>query len=203
MPNYTADKSLKNGTNPPRRNGFTMVSDYLVWKYNDHTLALVYGKIERFCKLGVNNRCEASIETFEKELGIWNNTIIKRIKFLEKEGYVVDRDPGLKNKTHARTITGKLAAEEESFQEWAEEYRQTQLAGGAKLSSYYDCFLLYYSGVENMQIAQSVSKNCIVSQSELHSDYAATTNDKTLNTSNTPDTFGENIFENCGSCMEE
>src|SRR5690349_21331410 len=125
------------------KNGFTMVSDYLAWKYQDYELAVIYAKIERFCSLGNDRICDAAIETFEQELVASDSKINPRIDLLVQEGYIIDSTPDLVNRSHNRTITEKLQDEETVFHEWADSHRKEEVEKGNKLPSYYDSFVAY------------------------------------------------------------
>ncbi|MBK9925419.1 MAG: hypothetical protein IPP66_09015 [Anaerolineales bacterium] len=128
-----------------KKNGFTLVSDYLAWKYQDYFLAVVYAKIERFCSLGNDRICDASIETFMQELVAKKGKINSRIELLVSEEYVIDSTPDLVNRSHNRTVTEKLQKEEDDFHAWAESYRKEEVDKRKKLPSYYDSFVVYAS----------------------------------------------------------
>jgi hypothetical protein len=140
------------------RNGFTMVSDYLAWKYQDYLLAVIYAKIERFCNLGGDKICDAAIETFEQELVVSDTAINPRIDLLVSEGYVIDSTPDLVNRSHNRTVTDKLQKEENDFHEWAESYRREEIEKGNKLPSYFDCFVVYANLNEIDSFLSAVNK---------------------------------------------
>ena len=63
------------------KDAFTMARDYLAWKYQDNSLALVYGIIERFTRMGKVRECFASVETLAKRIvcspSTVNNKMVK------------------------------------------------------------------------------------------------------------------------------
>ena len=203
------------------RNGFTMVSDYLAWKYQDYVLAEVYAKIERFCSLGKDRICDASIETLREELVIkTDRTVKERIDLLKKDGYIIDSTSNLVNRTHHRTVTEKLQKEESEFQEWAEEYREERIRQGSKLPSYYDCFQEYANQQKissylskisepkkprgknggrkkksEIKLDYSVINERITSNQPLISQYSTIDYDNTIDTSETIETFKNKKIE--------
>ena len=65
--------------------GFTPASDYLCQKHDPIT-ALVYGKVWRYWD--AYGKCSASLSRIAGELGISDKTAARKLKVLEKDGYV-------------------------------------------------------------------------------------------------------------------
>lgn len=86
--------------------GFTPAPDTLVRQYGI-TCAAVWGKIWRYCQME-EDICRAAQERLAEELNISRPTLDKYISILEKDGYIKDRTPDLRNKPHIFTDTGKL-----------------------------------------------------------------------------------------------
>ena len=86
--------------------GFTPAPDVLIKKYGI-VCATVWGKVWRYCQMD-EDVCRAAQERLARELGITPNTLNKYLTILEKNGYIKDRTPELRNKPHIYTDTGKL-----------------------------------------------------------------------------------------------
>jgi predicted transcriptional regulator len=130
--------------NNNRFNGFTMVSDFLTWKYSDRALADVFGKIKRFALMGNDNLCKATRSTIAEELGYTEKTVKAKKDLLISEGYLVSRTKeGLRNHAQILAITDKLDTEETAFWEYAEEIRNKQTENSEIKESYYSLFMKY------------------------------------------------------------
>lgn len=86
--------------------GFTPTPDVLVKKYGI-SCATVWGKVWRYCQMD-DEVCRAAQERLASELAISRNTLNKYLTILERDGYIRDRTPDLRNKPHIYTDTGKL-----------------------------------------------------------------------------------------------
>ena len=69
--------------------------------------AAVYSKICRLWHVFGDNM-NVTHEVMATELGLERRTIIRAIPILIKDGFIVDRNPGLRNKPHAYAPTKKL-----------------------------------------------------------------------------------------------
>lgn len=95
-----------------KRRGFgTPASDYLIWLYGQ-SVALVYGKIWRYCNS--YGSCTASQDRIGREVGLsefYVNTIINTI--LVKHGWIKDHTPSRRNRPHKYTVTNQIQQLEE------------------------------------------------------------------------------------------
>jgi DnaD/phage-associated family protein len=95
--------------------GFTPCPDELVKKYS-HTTALVWGKVWRYCQMK-DEVCKAAIQRLADDLGLSPNTVASHIEKLERDGYVEDLTPDVRNKPHEYIDTGKLKLKINIFME--------------------------------------------------------------------------------------
>jgi DNA-binding MarR family transcriptional regulator len=116
--------------------GFTMIKDYLAWKYQDPSLALVYGIVVRFSDMGKKVACYASINTLAERIVYSPALVTKKLKILEAEGYLIDLDSRSIKSSHRRIVTTKLEREEEEYFKFIEKYFKDK--DGIK--DYYLCF---------------------------------------------------------------
>lgn len=94
---------------PAKLKDFTPLMDSLVKEY-DVITAAVWGRVWRY-EQGYYNACQASNETIAKELGLSERTVIRKIQQLEKDGYLIDHTPDLRNKPHTYSTTRKARIE--------------------------------------------------------------------------------------------
>ena len=69
--------------------------------------AAVFGAVWRYCQME-NRVCNASTRTIADDLGMEHGTVLRHIKKLCKAGYLRDETPGLRNKPHTYSDTGKV-----------------------------------------------------------------------------------------------
>lgn len=86
--------------------GFTPAPDILIKEYGYMT-ALVWGRVWRYCQMS-DGICRASIDTIAKELGMADNTIVRHLEPLCRDGYLDDTTPDLRNRPHIYADTGKV-----------------------------------------------------------------------------------------------
>lgn len=101
---------------------FTKIYDYLLWKYGDLSLAIVYGKVERFA-MGSSGYCYASHETIAEQLSMSRKTVLGKIHKLVLEGYLIDLDEKKRNNPHTYLTSGMLNDEYEEFVNFIERVR--------------------------------------------------------------------------------
>jgi len=102
---------------------FVIVSDLLLWKYRDPRLALVYGKILSLSRK--KHYCYAARGLIARQLCTDITTIDKKIKILEKEGYLVDKTPSRQNGVHHLYPTSKLDDEIREFINFMADKKET------------------------------------------------------------------------------
>jgi len=85
--------------------GWTPLIDCLV-KDVGLPAAAVFGRVWRYCQMQ-NGVCEAAIERMGDELGIDRKTFMRHLSVLTKKGYLLDHTPGVRNKPHVYSDTGK------------------------------------------------------------------------------------------------
>lgn len=90
---------------PAKLKGFTPCMDNLVKEYGIIT-SFVYGRVWRYCQ-GEDNICNASIEKISTELNLSYKTVIRHIKLLVVNGYLIDHTPKLRNHPHRYSCTNK------------------------------------------------------------------------------------------------
>jgi len=86
--------------------GFTPVPDVLSKKYGAVT-ALVFGLIWRYSQME-DEVCRASLDRIGQDIGATGRTVQNHIKVLEKDGYIKDLTPGVRNEPHQYQDTGKI-----------------------------------------------------------------------------------------------
>ena len=84
---------------------FTPLLDNLVKEFGIVTAA-VYGRVWRYAQ-GENKVCQAAQETIADELGIGRQTVIRHLKILEENKYLVDHTPELRHRPHTYSVTDK------------------------------------------------------------------------------------------------
>jgi len=87
--------------------GFTPLIDSIVKEYGVLTAA-VFGRVWRYCQMETGV-CQASVEKIAGELDLSVRTIIRHLDVLVEGGYLVDNTPGLRNKPHTYSDTGKAS----------------------------------------------------------------------------------------------
>ena len=93
-------------TLPSEVKGFSPVIHVLTKEFGLVTAA-VFGAVWRHCQMG-NHVCTASLETIGTELGVDKATVLRHVKRLCDGGYLKDETPGLRNKPHTYSDTGKV-----------------------------------------------------------------------------------------------
>lgn len=86
--------------------GFTPASDYLIARYGEPLIALVYGKVWRFWDW--KGSCFAAQETIGNQLGVSPKTVGRRLAILEKDGFI-KRVSKTKGTTVEWIPTGKIS----------------------------------------------------------------------------------------------
>ena len=88
--------------------GFTPVFDVMVEKYG-RDVALVYGKIWRYCDWSEMDICNVSIARLAKELDMSESTVKRARSALSKDGFIIIRgNPGV---THSVTVNHEVVME--------------------------------------------------------------------------------------------
>lgn len=87
--------------------GFTPILDKLVSQYGIVTAA-VYGAVWRYAQQE-DGECWASGQTIADRLNLNRRTIIRHLKILVDDGYLVDLTPNLEGKSHHYTYTAKAS----------------------------------------------------------------------------------------------
>lgn len=85
--------------------GFTPLMDVLIQEYGLVTAA-VWGRMWRYAQQD-DKVCTAANEKIARELGLDRRTIIRHIKTLVDNGYVIDETPDIKHKPHIYSMTDK------------------------------------------------------------------------------------------------
>ncbi len=101
--------SRPNRTVPARSTGFTPIHDPIVQELG-LVAAAVYGAAWRYCQLS-DHVCRASLRTIGERLGLNESTVLKYLKKLVAEGYLVDTTPEARNVPHVYKDTGKARRE--------------------------------------------------------------------------------------------
>lgn len=86
--------------------GFTPCPDVLVESYS-LTTALVWGKVWRYSNM-LDGVFRASLLRVADEINVTPKTLAKHIKILERDQYIRDTTPHVRNKPHVYVDTGKL-----------------------------------------------------------------------------------------------
>ena len=71
---------------------FTPTPDVLIDIYSNRIIALVWGKIFRYCQMK-DGKCSASITRMSSELRITEKTFRKYLRILINDGYIQDLTP--------------------------------------------------------------------------------------------------------------
>jgi len=87
--------------------GFTPVIDVLVEQYGGIITAAVFGRVWRYCQMR-DKVCNASLQTIAGGLGLGYQTVLRHVKTLCNDGYLVDLTPDLRNHPHIYVDTGKV-----------------------------------------------------------------------------------------------
>lgn len=91
---------------PSVLSGFTPAPDALIKKYG-YVTALIWGRVWRYCQYH-DGVCRAKLETIARELNMSVRNVIRDIKELCKDGYLLDTTPNLRNRPHIYADTGKI-----------------------------------------------------------------------------------------------
>lgn len=73
----------------------------------------VYGRVYRYAQ-GADSVCRASIERLATDLDLSTRTVIRYLKTLVEEGYLVDLTPNLRNRPHSYRTTDRASTMTES-----------------------------------------------------------------------------------------
>jgi len=94
----------------PRRivqeiSGFYPLFEALLEKYRDEITPAVFGVVWRFCQME-DGVCKASLRTIAAILNVDDVTVMRRLKVLCEDEYLIDTTPDLKNRPHVYVDAG-------------------------------------------------------------------------------------------------
>ncbi len=104
----------------------TQSSDELIIKY-DRDVALVYGKVWRYCTWSPTDECTASLSTLSTQLGMSQRTLQRKLNILIKDKWIKRTHSGKSKKEPSTYIITKFPTmDRESIVLWTESPQSTQ-----------------------------------------------------------------------------
>ncbi len=94
-----------------RWGGYTAVPDSMA-RQHGLAMAVVFGRIARFCGGAGGGVCRASLERIGLDIGLKRNAVGRHVQRLVELGYLDDTTPDLRNHPHTYRVTGKLGGGE-------------------------------------------------------------------------------------------